>query len=450
MSALFVAVPALSSSLACGAPSAIDTAPAPPKPTAVASVPKPVRVPMPWELSEPQPPAEPMAEFVPEPPPMPEGRTLRVTFTPRASSMNGPEVQTPCDFTRLYRGGIGALADVSSGMGRTLSAMLNKAPSGAITGEVHEDRAGGAIRIESGSARDDGTFLLKLVGGDRITGSCSEAGILTGTYTSKGKSQPVTLFPRPESWPPLYSIERNKKVKTCAVSDEGARFFGAKLRPAIDRALDGGQFQAHVREVGLCTGTMMHESHTRVAFAGDDIITLQYHETSDYGGAHPVHSVGSGRTIDLRTGRIVHLADVVTRIDALEQYMPSCLRDYVSIDEEAGEVSVAFEASDVTCDYPFDTYLWRCDKQVKQAVPSWALVEGGIAILAQGHAHVEAFRDGNGPIISWAALKRDKLVKTKSPVARLWKDVAPATADAPACTSGYRTGSLVRWSVLVP
>jgi len=385
--------------------------------------------------------------------PQPKGRRLRVRSEPRAWSLTGPQVEAPCDFHRLYRGGVGKDSNVRSGGGAAMSVMLEKSASGELTGTIRYDRAGAIMVIDGGRAHADGSFQLSEKGAGTFVGKCNASGVLSGTFTHRSKKQPFTWFPRPTSWPALHQRTRTKKVKMCEVHDTGIRFFGGAgyLNSAVDRSLDSGLFASHVQDVGTCAKVSHHESHTVVLFARDDVLTIQTGSSVDYGGAHPMHSAGgSGTTVDLRTGRLVTLRDIVPSFDELLPLMPACVADYLeSVDGDSGEVTVTLDTSEIVCGaYPFANYLWGCDPQEKNPEPTWALVDGGIAVLAMGHGHVEAFRDGSGPIISWAALARAGLLAPTSPVAHLWKDVAPAESNAPACIAGFTGDRLVHWSVL--
>lgn len=431
---------------ACGAPPAEPPRPDPgtseaPPTVSVASARPPI--------------AQPVVDVEPAPAPHSEGRRLRVRTQDRASSMLGPEIEAPCDFSRLYRGGVGKESEVSIGNATQMSVALQKSPNGTLSGTIRYDRAGAVMPIAGGSAKPDGSFQLTEKGAGTFVGRCNEAGVLSGTFTHRNKKQPFTWFPRPQHWPALHRHTQTKKVKTCEVHATTIRYFGgsAAINQAVNRSLDPGLFAGHVQDVGACPKRMLHESHSLVSFATADVVTIQTGTSSDYGGAHPMNSAGgSGTTVDLRTGRRVMLRDVVPSPEQLRPLMPACVRDYMeSADVESGEVTVTLSESDVVCDaYPFANYLWGCDPNEKTPEPTWALVRGGIAILATGHGHAEAFRDGSGPIVSWAALLREGLLDPKSPVARLWQGVAPAEKRAPACVSGFKGYQLVHWSVLSP
>ncbi|MEQ9324597.1 MAG: hypothetical protein RIF41_35865 [Polyangiaceae bacterium] len=392
----------------------------------------------PWQM----PPAPPM--------PLPPGRHLKVTLEPHVSEMHGPQQPTaPCDFDRLYRGGVGGDPSMPHTAKATLSLWLQKDASGAVGGSIHYDRAGALLPTASVTVESDGGFEIVEKGGGTFRGRC-EAGVLAGTFEVAGQTSPFVLHPRPAHWPALYEDRRSKDVGSCSVSQREVRYFGGTpaVRRIVNRALDGGRFAEDVREVGRCTEHITHDSVSDVMFVGEDVLTVQRFRSSDYGGAHPFHSSLGGTTVDLTTGRIVTLDQIVRDETKLRPLFEACLRDYLAIDlEKEGTVAVA--DLDLQCgDYPADNYLWYCDPKERRPRPNWAIVKDGVAILASGHAHVEAYLDGKGPILSWAALKREGALNPRSPIARLYKDVPAAGDDEPACTSAFTGMHVARWEVV--
>lgn len=389
----------------------------------------------------PMPPAEPM--------PLPPGRHLRVTLEPHVSEMHGPRLTAPCDFDRLYRGGVGGDPSMPHTAKATLSLWLERDASGARSGSVHYDRAGALLPVASVTVNSDGGFEIVEQAGGTFRGRC-EAGVLEGTFEVAGQSSPFVLHPRPDHWPALYEDRRSKDVGSCSVSQREVRYFGGTptLNGVVNRVLDGGHFAGDVREVGTCTQHITHDSISDVMFVGSDLLTVQRFRSSDYGGAHPMHSSLGGTTVDLTTGRVVTMNQIIRDEKALRPLFETCLRDYLAIDiEKAGTVSVP--DLDLRCgDYPADNYLWYCDAAERQPRPNWAIVKGGLAILGSGHAHVEAYLDGKGPILSWAALKREGVLSPRSPIAQLWKDVPTAATGAPACTSAFTGMHIAHWEVI--
>ena len=121
------------------------------------------------------------------------------------------------------------------------------------------------------------------------------------------------------------------------------------------------------------------------------------------------------------------------------------------INQKTGEVRAYPPSYPGGCDgAPVGYLMWDCDPSAQHKTgPSWALTNEGVAVLAQGYAHVTAALNGRGPIVSFAALARAGILNTSSSTAHLWKDAKPAPTDAAACTAAYDGDpTLLRWSVV--
>jgi len=415
-------------------------------------------------------------------------RVLRVTEVPDEMRIfDGPLAPEPCDFHRSYRGKIGETP---------LTVVLD--PSG---GQVHYDRPGAALSIVKRQV-DAQRVRFEEKGGGKFEGTCNaKTGEITGSYALKGKTQSFELWPRPRDWPPMYRITRERRVAgnfpgcakvakpdtvtsvslpgddygvavcpptspkarreaisngyaACAASESTLRVFGIKNATAVNRVLDHtSPFGVAAQDIKKCWSMHSFYSSTWVMHASADLLTVQIFRSEDWGGAHPMNSTGNGIAIDLASGKLVRLADLVTDTDVLRDLARSCAWDYLAVEsiQKTGEVHAYPPRYPAECnEAPVSQLMWDCDpKDPNKLGPSWALMGEGIAILSQGHAHVSAALDGRGPVISWAALLRAGILDSKAPVARLWKGVSPAPPDAPACTSAYSGNpGLVRWTVV--
>jgi hypothetical protein len=425
---------------------------------------------------------EPLVQVPPR-----RGPSLVVTVAPTVTELDGRAGAAACDFNRLYRGSVGT---------QTLSVHLKKATNAAeLIGEAHDDADRPARKLR-GKVGGDLAFEWTEEGGSKWVGTCDPAtGALTGTFTNKQGAEPLELWPRPAGWPRLFALRRTTRVEAnhpacrtkaqpdamteidvggedsapviclprdprkrrqlvsegigvCSAEDVGARIWG--LPPAVSRAANRTLASAfhddHVATAKQCWHLAQMSSTTRVLYATDGLLTVGESSIRDEGGAHPLIAISGGTTVDLVTGSMVSLESVVVRPEALRDLAATCIRRFERVREIETSQTIPLETDPpVGCDDPIGApYLWGCDGEASGG-PKWALVEGGIAIFANGSPHVAASLDGTGPIVSWQALLREKLLQPDSPVARLWKGIEPAASSAPACSSGFAGDRLVSW-----
>jgi hypothetical protein len=154
---------------------------------------------------------------------------------------------------------------------------------------------------------------------------------------------------------------------------------------------------------------------------------------------------GIGTTaIHLVDGHQIQLKEIVD-VGRLRDVAGACLAIYAHAVDAEG----AFElpaAPPVTCanEDLVGAYLWGCEKH-DLAEPNWTLLPEGIVLGSWANPHSMAARDGHGPILPWAVLKREGLLKADSPVAHLWANVAPAEAAALACSSSFEGSEYRIW-----
>lgn len=422
-------------------------------------------------------------------------RVLRVTQVSRdASPFKGQYGTHPCDFDRSYRGTIDKTP---------LTVLLSpgSASETTLTGAVHYDRAGPELAVHG--SRNGTAVRFSERGGGNFDGTCDAAtGRVSGKYTLKGKTQSFELWPRPKEWPPLYRALRETVVApnypgcakvqkpdatttieipgddydyavcaptepkarrqamreegaACVASDLGVRVFGIKNAALVNRALANASSYADlVKGIKKCWSPHSHSAWSWLVSANRELLTVQPLLTEYYyRAAHPMNSTGSGVAIDLTTGREVQLKDVVTNSDKLRDVARSCAWDYFAVEasQKTGEVRAYPPSYPGGCDgAPVGYLMWDCDPSAQHKTgPSWALTNEGVAVLAQGYAHVTAALNGRGPIVSFAALARAGILNTSSSAAHLWKDAKPAPTDAAACTAAYDGDpTLLRWSVV--
>lgn len=372
-----------------------------------------------------------------------KGRFLRVQVPDQSPEM-------PCDFTRSFTGTIGGTAGVW-GSGTDVALVLKRSASGGVSGATHYAGLGPGIPV-TGVAKGDGSFVFTERGGGRFSGKCDK-GVLRGTFAMGAKTQSFDLVPHAADRPALYSYVREKTSGSCELRVTDIGYFGgsAALNQRITRALDSGGYEGWLPEVTACKHYLSHAQTTYVTAFGPGFVTLGRSSSSDYGGAHPLNSSHPAGAIDLKTGRTLSFDDIITDERLLRDLMPGCIDDFLAVSDldESDEVHAPItKHEDSLCDaYPHQNYLWFCDAQPRK--PNWSLTSEGVAIAASGHVHAEAFRDGNGPIISWATLERIGALKATSPMKHLWADVAPAGADTPPCTAGLTGMGVVRFTPFV-
>lgn len=151
-----------------------------------------------------------------------------------------------------------------------------------------------------------------------------------------------------------------------------------------------------------------------------------------------------GMAIDLRDGREIKIADLVD-LPRLRDVAAAGLPIY----DRSTSTENAFDREGITpasCGNEGMTarYLWACDKD-DLSEPNWALLPDGIAIGGWANPHASAVLDGRGPILSWAVLKRERILKAGAPVSHVWAHVDAAGADALPCSSSFDGSSLRVW-----
>jgi hypothetical protein len=399
----------------------------------------------------------------------------------------------PCDFARTYRGEIG----------ETKVTLLLQAQAGssgaplALSGLSHYDKIGPSISL-TGSTKSDGTFEVAEKPGGTFTGRCdASSGALRGRFKLGKREEAFELRPRPAAWPGLYRVRRSAMTRPnhpickkaahpdvtievstdpveefpraiclpsnpakrkrilaeapdlgCIAVDEGYRVFGLatlKIEESVNSALAGGSFEEDVREIQEeCTGFRTSHRSMSLITARQDILVVGGFSSQGYGGAHPMNSGLGGMAFDLRDGRELKIGDLVD-LPRLRDVAAACLPIYA----QSTSTKNAFVLEPLTsavCGNEGVTarYLWACDKDDLQE-PNWALLPDGIVIGGWANAHATAVEDGRGPILPWAVLKREGILKAGAPVAHLWAHVPPAGAGAFACSSSWSGSSLRIW-----
>ncbi|MFO0551542.1 MAG: hypothetical protein U0271_24355 [Polyangiaceae bacterium] len=390
----------------------------------------------------------------------------------------------PCDFARSYRGKLGE---------RGLTILLSNGASG-LSGWLHFDEEGPATAI-TGTVKD-GAFELTAGKLLALTGKCDERGALVGAARA-GKSKAnvdITLSPLPPEWPGLYWVARDLRVLPnhpdckkaaqrdriieiqvgpndydtaiclpsdpkirkelladatdfgCTASDTGYRVFGladSQIEARVNTHLKGGYYDETVKEISVCNGKRHSWVGMSLVYASRELLVTSGFASEDFGGAHPMNGGMGAQSIDLSTGEPVRLDEVITDSAALRDLTGECLGVYFQVpgDEQAFEPELGVVRR---CeDDGLPAYLWGCDGDAA-AEPVWALLPDGVQIGSYGNPHVSAVLDGQGPILPFAVLAREGLLRRDSRPAHLWANVTPAAADELPCSSALE-GETVRW-----
>lgn len=452
----------------------------PPPPTFVTSTPPP-----PSALTEVEPiPSAPVAPPTASSQPLGgvEKPTYRVVVrTPGDLDASGPDapppIALPCDYERNYRGTIDERT--------TFSVRLHRDASGRLTGKLRYDQGNAPIEL-TGEVRTDGSFRLQEKGGGTFDGRCADgSGILAGSYQT---AKAFEMRPRPDGEPslfvlhthevglmtnppgcagapksdrpqsftpkgaaePLLCFPRDPKERlkphddfagpngTCALSGRSLQVFGGASADA-DRLTNAALgpsgrpwFRDDIRKsVKACpydaaSGGFAAGGGYEIAFADKDVLSVLLQGSVFEYRTTPF--APETVTIDVRTGKRLALADVITDEAKFQAEMRTCMPLYRAL------IPNVFQPVD-----DFGTYLgWT-----KGQTPRWVIVPGGIALLGFYEAKVEEALSGTGPVVPWSVLARDGLLVPGSSVARLWDGVTPAAPKAPVCEQVYTRASLV-------
>lgn len=394
--------------------------------------------------------------------------------------------KAPCDFDRSYRGLIG----------KTPVTIVLRPTGEKLSGLSHYDREGPSLAV-SGVRTGAADFALTEVSGGSFQGQCDATGVLRGTFTVGNRTDTFELHPKPREWPGIHRVTRrtqrepnhpicrtravqNEAIETsldgedyprivclprnparrrallaeaphllCTVEDVGYRVFGlgnADVERRANQVLSATEYEATVKAIQPCTGTRSSYKTMTLVAASKDFLSVSGSSSEDFGGVHPMNGRTGSVLVDLVRGASVTLPEIVD-VPRLRDVAAACLPIYrlASGGKDVFELPERIEPT--TCEADQATmgrFLWGCDKD-DWTEPAWSIVREGIVIGSFANPHVSAAMDGRGPIIPWAVLLREGLLKSDSPAKALWSGVRPAPADAPACSSAYEGDVLRRW-----
>jgi hypothetical protein len=411
-------------------------------------------------------------------------RVFLVETRPALQDIDGPGT-APCDFDRGYRGTIG----------KTPVSLVLQASEGKITGLAHYDREGPSLTLYGfhGGASD---FTIDEHAGGSFQGTCDQ-GVLRGTFTLGKRRDVFELQPRPKDWPGIYRVTRRTQVEPnhpicrtkaafaeaietseegedyprivclprnpakrrallaeaphllCHAEDVGYRVFGLPSTDQEKRSndiLSATGYESAVKDIQRCTGTRSSFQSMSLVAARRDFLSVTGFTSQDFGGVHPMNSGTGGMLVDLARGTLVTLPDIVD-VPRFRDVVSACLPVYALAYQAKDAFELPKRLEPTTCESDgasMGRYLWACDKDDRED-PAWAIVREGIVIGSWANPHVSAALDGQGPIIPWAVLLREGLLRADSSAKFLWAGVAPAAADALPCWSAYEGDVIRSW-----
>lgn len=380
--------------------------------------------------------------------PAPLTTSFVVTSRPAPDDLDREFSPADCDFARGYRGALGA---------ERFSVVLERAGA-RLSGRLHFDDDDGPGVALDGELRDGAFFRLRgstdAGRGVSLEGQCLDGGRLRALMkrSSRAESTAVELSPLPRSWPGLYYAHRRTEKKRdgleCSAEDTSLRVFGldSSVQARVNELLGAAHFEAWKEEVKTCQEPLMFVGGMGIVAATSEFLSVERSGTASGLGAHPDTEFFEALTVDLTTGNVVKLEDVVTDVAALRDLAGECLGLYLQIPAGAesftpGETR-AYRCEDDAA--ATGRYLWGCPGYADTAL--WALTEDGILIGSHDNISANRVDDGNGPIIPYSVLERAGLLNHRSPAAHVWADVRAASEDDPACSSALEGGSLRLWS----
>lgn len=351
----------------------------------------------------------------------------------------------PCDFSRNYRGKVGD----------SRWSVILKRKDSSLEGFVAYDNGSGDLTLR-GSVRPDGTFVFEESKdgqkGGQIEGRCAkETGVLSGSWTQGKTTRDFTLSPRSARGVGIF--ERRRQLGK-PIEDEPSCYWDVS-HPAVfglGDAARAGLINAHlkIRFIGLNEAST--EQLVLTCPKGTDNHVTGYYsiEMNENGllsilengyvylgpAAHgDFNAAAAAISIDIPSGRKLVLTDIVTSSKALRPVVTSCMKLVVEKldggDEWWHERSIQGVPSDKNGDPVEETSKDFVPSSIHE--PSFLVLPDGLAVLIRGQNTVGAFLEMQGPVIQWGALLRAGVLKSNSPVARLWSNAKPLAANDASC-----------------
>mgnify|MGYP001608905116 CR=1 FL=1 len=231
----------------------------------------------------------------------------------------------------------------------------------------------------------------------------------------------------------------------CSLRDASFRVFGltdkqVEKKLNAELSLSAGD----AAQVRACrSAPQSHDHMMEIVDIRARLLVVTTFNSIDEGGIHPRSSKGPTKTLDLTTGDLVPVEQVITDLEKLRAPAADCAGLYQVFSGDAAPAEMP-EVAPVKCGEDSARFLWGCPEQ---PAPTLTVTGAGVIIGQSGNPHATLALDGHGPLLPWSVLLRSGALRQSSPIDRLWKDVPPAPARALACTSAYEGERWRRWSV---
>ena len=362
-----------------------------------------------------------------------------------AGTIDADTPPAPCDYSRNYRGTVGK---------SPWSVILSRKGS-ALEGHVAYDAGGGELDVR-GTVRPDGTITFEESKdgktGGQIEGQCApDTGIISGTWKLGPKSQPFVLKPRGAKGTPLF--ERRRVIG--APQEEDSWCYWDVRNPLVFGLGDAersARINAHLRIkfhflneaeaeriVTKCPKDTSNQVRGYYSIEANEQGLLSVLENGYVYLGPAVHgdftAAAAAISIDVPTGRSLVLTDIVTSSKALRPVVKSCMKFLVESIGDGDEWWFERDIQGVPADKDGEPVEETAPTFVPSSLhePSFLVLPEGLAVLIRGQPTVSSYLEMQGPVIQWGALVRASILKTNSPVARLWAGVKPLGPSDPSC-----------------
>jgi hypothetical protein len=338
-----------------------------------------------------------------------------------------------CDFDRGFTGHVGDAV-----------VFMNLTQAGdVLSGSYFYERVGQPLEL---AGRTSGlAFTLRESASGKSTGQfegmCGTHGELTGTWLSPGgsKTLPFDLDVPSKAMVVETGLKFTSPAKAVrAASGDRCKF--TRIQPAffggatgeIERRIAKTLREAttvkelldpeYEREARACVAEdflWAFYSGYRVKRLDGDLLVMEVDGFLVYEDRQPTYDIGAAvLNIDLHTGKLVTIDDVVSKPDAL--------------------LPLADDCSDVHLEDPPNGYVLDHGRLAYLFLDHGIKVVGFDYPLYLSYARGEAsFR---GPILSYGALLREGLLKPQSPIARTWSGTTPAPPGTSPCYKRWQEG----------
>jgi hypothetical protein len=347
-----------------------------------------------------------------------------------------------CDFARSYRGTVGDSA---------LSVVLAHDGS-KVSGALRYDSGSGELEL-AGTLEAGELIVNELVNGKTVgtlTARCAATtGVLSGTWRKEQIVKPLTLKPLPSGGTPIAQPTKQTGLgeeSRCTFNVAWPAVFGlhdaartSRINAALKLDFNGVDDAKIERDARACPKDAGIKALGFYAIEANDNGVLSVLMDGYLDVAPSVHGDSNAATrsvsIDVPTGKVLALTDIVTSSRALRPVVTSCMEltsnAIGSGDAWWWEREIQGVPSDKNGDEAAEDSRTLDPKSLRE--PSFIVLPDGLAVLIPQQPTVSSFLTGRGPVLQWGALVRAGILKGSSPVARLWSGAKSLPAEAPAC-----------------